>query len=149
MVLRRGNGVGQCAQTEVFQAREKTFVLLTAKHPEHEFRGVSRAAPRHHGQNETGEIGVVEIGDAAPSRPPCFARVNIRACAHILSGPCCSREHTSGAMAPKRKLTAENACSASVPAPGSWSRCAGRTWRRAVTAFFRRPAGRRSGHARG
>src|SRR3954452_9739256 len=87
MVLRGGNGVRQLAQTELFQTGEKTFLLMAAKYPEHEFRGVSRAAPRHHGQNETGEIGVVEIGDAAPSRPPCFARVNIRACAHVLFGP--------------------------------------------------------------
>jgi len=32
---------------ELFQAGQKTFLLLAAKHPKYEFSGVSCAAPRH------------------------------------------------------------------------------------------------------
>src|ERR1700694_2905365 len=45
--------------------------------------------------------------------------------------------------------TPENACSASGPAPDSWSRCAGRREYQAAPAFSHTPAGRRSGRARG
>src|SRR5260221_14465877 len=59
-------------KAELFQAGQKTFLLLAAKHPEYEFRGVSSAAPRHHGENKAREIGVIEVGDAAPSQPFCL-----------------------------------------------------------------------------
>jgi len=32
----------------VFQARQKALLLLTAKNPEHEFRGIGGAAPLTH-----------------------------------------------------------------------------------------------------
>ncbi len=69
MILRRGHRRRQMAEAEFFQARQKTLLLLAAKHPEHEFRGIRGAAPGHHGQHQTGEIGMVEIGDAAPFPP--------------------------------------------------------------------------------
>ena len=77
MILRGRHRRRQMAEAEFFQARQETFLLLAAKHPEHEFGGVGRAAPRHHRQNEAGEIGVIEIGDAAPSQPLRFLRVAV------------------------------------------------------------------------
>ena len=69
MILRRRHRRRQLAQPEFFEARQETFLLLAAKHPEHEFRGIRCAAPRHHGEDEAGEKGMIEIGDAAPSQP--------------------------------------------------------------------------------
>src|SRR5262249_21014564 len=45
--------------------------------------------------------------------------------------------------------TRENAWIASGPAPDNWSRSPARRGRRAAPAFFRKPAGRRSGRAPG
>ena len=69
MILRGGHRRRQVAEAELFQARQEALLLLAAKHPEHELRGIGGAAPRHHGENEAGEIGMIEIGDAAPSQP--------------------------------------------------------------------------------
>jgi hypothetical protein len=69
MILRGGDRRRQATQAELFEARQKALLLLAAKHPEHEFGGRGRSAPRHHGKDQAGEIGVIEIGDAAPSLP--------------------------------------------------------------------------------
>ena len=69
MILRGRHRRRQMAEAEFFEAGQEAFLLLAAKHPEHEFGGVSRAAPRHHGQDEAGEKGMIEIGDAAPALP--------------------------------------------------------------------------------
>src|SRR5882672_5647620 len=69
MILRGSDRRRQMAQAELLEARQEALLLLAAKHPEHELGGIHRAAPRHHGEDEAGEIGVIEIGDAAPSRP--------------------------------------------------------------------------------
>src|ERR1700730_4666069 len=69
VILRRGHRRRQLRKPELFETRQKALLLLAAKHPEHEFRGVSCAAPRHHGEHEAREIGVIEVGDAAPSQP--------------------------------------------------------------------------------
>src|SRR3981081_15691 len=57
------------AQAQLLQPGQEAFLLLAAKYPEHELRGIRRAAPRHHSENESGEIGVIEVGDAAPFLP--------------------------------------------------------------------------------
>src|SRR5258708_39747425 len=62
MILRRRHRRPQVAQAEFFQSRQKALLLLTAKNPEYEFRGVSRPAPHHHGQNEAGEISMIKLG---------------------------------------------------------------------------------------
>ena len=69
VILRGGDRRRQMVEAELLQARQEALLLLAAKHAEHELRGITRAAPRHHGENEAGEKGVVEIGDAAPFRP--------------------------------------------------------------------------------
>ena len=74
VILRSRDRRRQMLQAELLQAWQEAFLLLAAKHPEHEFGGISRAAPRHHRQDEAGEIGVVEIGCAAPSQPLRFTR---------------------------------------------------------------------------
>jgi hypothetical protein len=77
MILRRGYRRRQVAEAEFFQSRQEPLLLLAAENPEHEFGGVRRAAPRHHGEDQAGEIRVVEIGDAAPSPPGRLARVAV------------------------------------------------------------------------
>src|SRR5882724_7938235 len=69
MILRGSDRGRQMAQAELLQARQEALLLLAAKHPEHELSRIRRAAPRHHGEDEAGEIGVIEIGDAAPFQP--------------------------------------------------------------------------------
>src|ERR1700687_4630887 len=73
MIWRRCHRRRQVAQSEFFKAREKALLLLTAKNPEYEFRGISGAAPSHHGENEAGEISMIELGNAAPFQPLRFA----------------------------------------------------------------------------
>ena len=90
MVLRGGDRRRQIAQTKLLKARQKTFLLLAAKYPEYEFRGIGRSAPCHHGQDEAGEIGMIEVGDAAPSPPLRFISRSraLRSCSvpdHLLS----------------------------------------------------------------
>ena len=67
MILRCRYRRRQVAQAEFFQPGQETLLLLTAKNPEHEFCGIGGPAPRHHGENEPGKIGMIEIGDTAPS----------------------------------------------------------------------------------
>src|SRR5258707_11849083 len=55
VILRRRHRRRQVAEPKFFEARQKALLLLTAKHPEYEFCGISRSAPRHHAQNEAGE----------------------------------------------------------------------------------------------
>src|ERR1700738_1359407 len=74
MISRPRHRRRQMAEAEFFQAGQEAFLLLAAKNPEHEFRGVGGAAARHHGQNEAGEISMIEVGDAAPSQPFCLVR---------------------------------------------------------------------------
>src|SRR5436309_15846799 len=69
MILRRRHRRRQAAQAELFQARQKALLLLTAKHPEYEFRGLRCPAPGHDCENEAGETGMIELGDAAPFQP--------------------------------------------------------------------------------
>src|ERR1700742_2154907 len=57
------------AEAELLKARQEPLLLLSAKYPEHEFRGIGGAAPAHHGEDQAGEIGMIEVGDAAPSPP--------------------------------------------------------------------------------
>src|ERR1700722_5021169 len=69
MILRGSDRGRQASQAELFEAGQKALLLLAAKHPEYEFRGIGRSAPRHQTKDQAGEIGVIEIGDAAPSLP--------------------------------------------------------------------------------
>ena len=69
MILRGGHRRRQMPKPELFQAGQEALLLLAAKHPEHEFGCIRHAAPRHHGEDQAGEIGVVEVGDAAPFPP--------------------------------------------------------------------------------
>ncbi|MGY3498433.1 hypothetical protein ACVW1B_007852 [Bradyrhizobium sp. USDA 4502] len=84
MILRGRDRRRQAVEAELLQAREKAFLLLAAKHTEDELGGIGRAAPRDDGEDQAGEEGVIEIGDAAPLPPLRFARV-------LLSGHVCSR----------------------------------------------------------
>ena len=43
MVLRGRHRRRQMAKAELLEARQEAFLLLAAKHPEHEFRGVRRS----------------------------------------------------------------------------------------------------------
>jgi hypothetical protein len=97
MILRRCHRRRQMTETEFFQARQEALLLLAAKHPEHEFRGVCGAAPCHDRENEAGEIGMIEIGDAPPSQPLRRRCAFLRhVCSLVLLPPC---EHTSYAAA--------------------------------------------------
>ena len=87
MILRGCDRRRQMIQAEFLQARQKTFLLLTTKNPEHEFRGISRPAARHDRENEAGEIGVIKIGDAPPSQPLGFLRVAVLSSAHFAPQP--------------------------------------------------------------
>src|SRR5258708_3121847 len=69
VILRGGDRRRQMTETELFQPRQKTFLLLAAKHAEYELGRIGLAAPRHHGQDQAGEESVIEIGDATPSQP--------------------------------------------------------------------------------
>src|SRR6266853_5683516 len=62
MILRRRHRRRQMAEAEFFQAGQETLLLLAAKHPEHEFRGIRCSAPRHHGKNKAGEIAMIKLG---------------------------------------------------------------------------------------
>src|SRR6266436_9782046 len=84
MILRRRHCRRQVAQAELFEARQKALLLLTAKNPEYEFSGIGRPAPRHDGQNEAGEISMIELGHAAPFQPLRFARAALPI-AHLYS----------------------------------------------------------------
>jgi len=69
MVLRGCDRRRQMIDAEFLQARQKTLLLLATKHTEDKLGRISRASPRDHSQNEAGEIGMIEIGDAAPFEP--------------------------------------------------------------------------------
>ena len=83
MILRGRDRLRQMRKTELFKARQKSFLLLAAKHPEHELGGIRCSAPRHHRENEPGETGVVEIGDGPPSLP--FSRDRCFSFSHVHS----------------------------------------------------------------
>jgi hypothetical protein len=92
MILSGRDRRRQMDDAEFHEARQKALLLLTAKHPEHEFGGIRGAAPRHHGEDEAGEIGVVEVGNGSPLQPLRF----LRTVSHI-SHPTlhlCVRRHT-------------------------------------------------------
>ena len=89
MILRRRDRRRQMAEAEFFQAGQKALLLLAAKHPEHEFRGIGGPAPRHDGEDQAGEIGVIEIGDAAPSQPLRFLRSRRSASVIAIPKSCC------------------------------------------------------------
>jgi hypothetical protein len=71
-------------QAKLHKARQKTFLLLAAKYPEYEFGGIDSSAACHDGQDETGEVCVIEVGDGAPSPPLRLISAPVRR-AHILS----------------------------------------------------------------
>src|ERR1700722_16616881 len=78
MILRGGHCRRQVAEAEFVEAGQEALLLLAAKHPEHEFRGVRDPAPRHHGENEAGKTGVIEVGDTPPAQPLCRLCVVLR-----------------------------------------------------------------------
>src|SRR5260370_25360717 len=78
MILRRRHRRRQMAEAEFFQAGQETLLLLTAKHPEHEFAGSDGPAPRHDGEDQAGEKSVIEVGDPAPSQPFRLVRSSAR-----------------------------------------------------------------------
>src|SRR5262249_8067492 len=75
VILRGCNGRRKMVEAKLLQARQESLLLLAAEYAEDEFGGIRRAAPRHHREDEAGEEGVIEIGDAAPSQPLSLARV--------------------------------------------------------------------------
>src|SRR5258706_16426360 len=87
MVLRGGGRRRQVAQPEFLQPGQETLLLLTAKNPEYEFRGFVSSAPRHDGENESGKIGMIEVGDAAPFEPLRLACI-VRYLHHRQPKPC-------------------------------------------------------------
>ena len=83
MVLRGCYGRRQVSEAELFETRQETLLLLAAKEAKHELGGVRSPAPRHHRENEAGEISVIKLGDTSPSLPfgllcalPCFVHFN-------------------------------------------------------------------------
>ena len=78
MILRRRHRRRQMAEAEFFQAGQETLLLLAAKNPEHEFRGIGGPAPRHNGEDQAGEKRVIEVGDTAPSQPFRLVRSSAR-----------------------------------------------------------------------
>ncbi len=69
----------QAIEAELLQAGQEALLLLAAKHPEDELRRIGGAAPRDDGEDQPGEEGVIEIGDATPLPPLRLARVLISA----------------------------------------------------------------------
>ena len=74
MVLRGRDRGRQTGEAELVEPRQKPLLLLPPKHPKHELGRVRDAAPRHHRQDQPGEISVIEIGHAAPFAPDQLAR---------------------------------------------------------------------------
>ena len=60
MVLRAGHRMWQPIQPKLLQPRHEPRQLLAAKRAKHHLRRLLRAGPRHQGQNQTGEIGVIQ-----------------------------------------------------------------------------------------
>lgn len=69
MILRGRDRRRQMSDAELLETRQETFLLLAAKNAKYEFRGIMRPAPRHHRENETGETGVIKLGDTSPALP--------------------------------------------------------------------------------
>ena len=69
VILRGRDGGRQVVEAELLQSGKKAFLLLAAKHAKHELGGVGGAAATDDGENEPGEIGVIQIGNAAPRQP--------------------------------------------------------------------------------
>ena len=65
-------------KTEFLQTREEALLLLTAEDPEYELARILRSASRHHHEDETGETGVIELGNASPPLPFCSLRPLLR-----------------------------------------------------------------------
>jgi hypothetical protein len=86
MVLRGRHRRRQVSKAEFLQAGQEAFLLLATKHPEHEFAGIRRPAPRHHREDESGEVGMIQFGDASPSQPLHLLRA-LLLCGHFRS-PC-------------------------------------------------------------
>ena len=71
----RGSDRGrEMIDPELLQARQEALLLLAAEDAEDELGGIRRSAPRDHGEDEAGEIGVIEVGDRAPALPLGFLR---------------------------------------------------------------------------
>jgi hypothetical protein len=83
VILRGCNGRRQMVQTKLLKARQKTFLLLAAKYPKYEFGGIGRSAPSDHGENEAGEVSMIEVGDSAPTPPLRFVSALVHS-AHVL-----------------------------------------------------------------
>jgi hypothetical protein len=84
MVLRGSDRRRQMIQTKFLKPRQKTFLLLAAKYPEYEFGGIGGSAACHDGQDETGKVSMIEVGDSAPSPPLRFISALVH-CTHVLS----------------------------------------------------------------
>ncbi|MGY4499192.1 hypothetical protein ACVWYH_003123 [Bradyrhizobium sp. GM24.11] len=69
MILRSRDCRRQMAEAELLQARQEALLLLSAEHAKDELSGIRRAAPRDHGEDEAGEVSVIEVGDRAPAFP--------------------------------------------------------------------------------
>jgi len=74
VILRGGDRRRQACEPKLLEPGQEALLLLAAEYTEDELRRVSRAASRHHAEDQAGEAGMVEIGDAAPFRPQRFLR---------------------------------------------------------------------------
>src|SRR5262249_18578115 len=110
MILRGRNRRRQMRETELFQPRQETLLLLATEHTEDEFGGVRGATSRHHREDQAGEEGMIEIGDAAPFQPLRLARILPRG--HVrfpvfVAVPChygcCEAMRTANAAMPCRQ----------------------------------------------
>lgn len=65
MVLRARDGVGQPIEPELGEAGQELLEVLPAEGAKDQFGGLGAASPAHRGEDEPGEIGVIERGDGA------------------------------------------------------------------------------------
>jgi len=120
-------GKGNSEAFAVFlQAWQEAFLLLATKHPEHEFAGIRRPAPRHHREDESGEVGMIQFGDASPSQPLHLLRAFLL-CGHFRS-PCSADlagcEHTRPRRHAKFAASEPNAPSRMLMMLGEEKACA-------------------------
>ncbi len=62
MVGGAGDGIGHVLEAQLAEARQELLVVLVAKDAQHPFRRIPGAAPRDQGEDQAGEIGVVQPG---------------------------------------------------------------------------------------
>jgi hypothetical protein len=69
MILRGRYRRRQMVKTKFLQTWKEALLLLAAEDPEYELARILRSPSRHHNEDETGETGMIELGNASPPLP--------------------------------------------------------------------------------